>query len=263
MGEHVDLPDNVRAYLIAGTRHGGGFGVHTEPPPSAGICQNLNSPLPLAQIRRALTVALYEWVVDGTEPPPSRFPTVALGTLVPPTSVGFPSIPDVTFAGSHNPLRRNDHRVFPPLQGDGYAVLAGRVDPDGNMIAGIRHPNLSVPIGTYTGWNLRREGFAEGAQCAGAGSFIPFAADAAERQASGDPRLSIEERYPTHDTYVSAVARAAERLVSGAAAPTPGRRRDRGTSQREQGRQVELTLRSDSDVLCKFRGRGSPPYMFP
>ena len=213
MGEHVDLPDNVRAYLIAGTRHGGGPGVHTEPPPSAGICQNLNSPLPLAQIRRALTVALYEWVVDGTEPPPSRFPTVALGTLVPPTSVGFPSIPDVTFAGSHNPLRRNDHRVFPPLQGDGYAVLAGRVDPDGNMIAGIGHPNLSVPIGTYTGWNLRREGFAEGAQCAGAGSFIPFAADAAERQASGDPRLSIKERYPTHDTYVSAVAQAAERLV--------------------------------------------------
>ena len=213
MGEHVDLPDNVRAYLIAGTRHGGGPGVHAEPPPGAGICQNLNSPIPLAQIRRALTVALYEWVVDGTEPPPSRFPTVALGTLVLPTSVGFPNIPDVTFTGSHNPLRRNNYNTLPPLQGDGYAVLAGRVDPDGNMIAGIRHPNLSVPIGTYTGWNLRREGFAEGAQCGGAGSFIPFAADAAEQQAAADPRLSIEERYPTHDTYVSAVALAAERLV--------------------------------------------------
>jgi hypothetical protein len=81
------------------------------------------------------------------------------------------------------------------------------------MLAGIRHPDLSVPIGTFTGWNLRREGFAEGAQCGGAGSFIPFASDEAERRASGDPRLSIEERYPTHDAYVSAVAQAAERLV--------------------------------------------------
>ena len=211
-GEHVDLPDNVRAYLIAGTRHGGGRGVHVESP-SLGICQNLNSPVPMAPIRRALTVALYEWVVDGIEPPPSRFPTVPLGTLVPPTSVGFPSIPDVTFTGSHNPLRRNNFNTFPPLQGGGYVVLAGRVDPDGNMVAGVRHPNLSVPIGTYTGWNLRREGFAEGAQCGGAGSFIPFASADSERQKSGDPRLSIEERYPTHDGYVSAVALAANRLV--------------------------------------------------
>ena len=211
-GEHVDLPDNVRAYLIAGTRHGGGDGVHVESP-ELGICQNLNNPIPIAQIRRALTVALYEWVVDGTEPPPSRFPTVPLGTLVPPTSVGFPSIPDVTFTGSHNPLRRNNFNTFPPLQGGAYVVLAGRVDPDGNMVAGIRHPNLSVPIGTFTGWNLRREGFAEGAQCGGAGSFIPFASDQEERQESGDPRLSIEERYPTHDAYVSAVAQAADRLV--------------------------------------------------
>ena len=211
-GEHVDLPDNVRAYLIAGTRHGGGRGVHVESP-RLGICQNLNSPVPMAQIRRALTVALYEWVVDGTEPPPSRFPTVPLGTLVPPTAVGFPIIPDVTFTGSHNPLRRNNHNTFPPLQGDGYVVLAGRVDLDGNMLAGIRHPDLAVPIGTFTGWNLRREGYAEGAQCAGAGSFIPFAADDAERQESGDPRLSIEERYPTHDAYVSLVTQASDRLV--------------------------------------------------
>ncbi len=211
-GEHVDLPDNVRAYLIAGTRHGGGRGVHVESP-RLGICQNLNSPVPMAQIRRALTVALHEWVVDGTEPPPSRFPTVPLGTLVPPTAVGFPIIPDVMFTGSHNPLRRNNHNTFPPLQGDGYVVLAGRVDLDGNMLAGIRHPDLAVPIGTFTGWNLRREGYAEGAQCAGAGSFIPFAADDAERQESGDPRLSIEERYPTHDAYVSLVTQASDRLV--------------------------------------------------
>jgi hypothetical protein len=89
MGENVNLSENVRAYLIAGTRHGGGRGVHVESPRGAGICQNLNSPIPLAQIRRALTVALYKWVVDGTEPPPSRLPTVPLGTRVGPTEVGL------------------------------------------------------------------------------------------------------------------------------------------------------------------------------
>jgi hypothetical protein len=81
------------------------------------------------------------------------------------------------------------------------------------MMAGVRHPDLSVPIGTYTGWNLRREGFAEGAQCGGAGSFIPFAAGRTDREAAGDPRLSLEERYRDHDTYVNAVAQAAGRLV--------------------------------------------------
>jgi hypothetical protein len=222
LGEHVDLPDNVRAYLIPGTRHGGGRGVHAGPLRDAGsgdyridagICQNPNSPLPMSPIRRALTVALYEWVVDGTEPPPSRFPTVPLGTLLPPMSIGFPDIPGVTFNGSVNTLRLSNFSVFPPLEGAEYVVLAGRVDRDGNMMAGIRHPDLSVPIGTYTGWNLRREGFAEGAQCAGAGSFFPFADDREVREASGDPRLSIEERYPTHESYVTAVAQAADRLV--------------------------------------------------
>ena len=211
-GEHVDLPENVRAYLIAGTRHGGGRGVHDESL-RAGICQNLDSPLPLAPVRRALSVALYEWVTVGTEPPPSRFPTVPFRTLVPSGDVTFPSLPDVVYTGSYNALRRNNFSVYPPLEGDGYTVLVGTVDPDGNMVAGIRHPDLAVPIGTYTGWNLRREGFAAGAQCAGAGSFIPFTEDAKQREASGDPRLSIEERYPTHEAYVSAVANASEALV--------------------------------------------------
>ena len=213
MGEHVDLPENVRAYLIAGTRHGGGRGVHSGPLPDAGICQNPNSPLPLSPIRKALTVALYEWVVDGTEPPASRFPTVTLGTLVPPTSLGFPNIPGVTFTASYNTLRRHNFGTYPPMEGGSYVALVGRVDADGNMMAGVRHPDLTVPVGTYTGWNLRREGFAEGAQCAGAGSFFPFAGTRAEREASGDPRLSIEERYPTHESYVNAVAQAADRLV--------------------------------------------------
>ena len=77
-GEHIELPDNVRAYLLAGTQHGGGPGVHAQAP-GRGMCQNLTNPLALADTRTALSVALHEWVANGVEPPESRFPTVARG----------------------------------------------------------------------------------------------------------------------------------------------------------------------------------------
>jgi hypothetical protein len=212
LGRHIDLPPNVRAYLIAGTQHGGGSGVHVGSP-DFGICQNLSNPMPISQIRRAVTVALYEWVSAGTPPPPSRFPTVSAGTLVSADAVDFPAIPGVEFSASYNPLRLREPTAVPTEGEDAYTVLVGTVDGDGNMAGGVKHPNLEAPIGTYTGWNLRREGFGVGEQCAGSGSFIPFAATRAERVASGDPRLSLEERYPTHEAYVDAVGRAAESLV--------------------------------------------------
>ena len=211
-GEHVELPDNVRVYLLAGTQHGGGPGVHTQPP-GRGMCQNLTNPLALADTRTALSVALHEWVAKGVEPPASRFPTVAGGGLVASHAVAFPDIPGATYSGSYNPLHVADHRSLPPMQGDAYTVLVGRVDADGNMVDGVRHPNLAAPIGTHTGWNLRRAGFAEGAQCAGAGSFIPFAPTEAARRASGDPRPSFEARYADHAAYVEAISEAADALV--------------------------------------------------
>jgi hypothetical protein len=211
-GRDVTLPENVRVYLISGTQHGGGAGVHTRPS-RQDMCQYVRNPLPLRDIRTALTVALYEWVADGREPPASRFPTVRDGGLVPPDELAFPSIPGVTYSGSANPLHLLDHRSIPPVQGAAYAVLVGRVDADGNMVDGVRHPNLAAPIGTYTGWNLRADGYGEGGQCAGSGTFVPFAETRAERIASGDPRLSLEERYADHAAYVRAVRAAADELV--------------------------------------------------
>jgi len=211
-GQHIEQPDNVRVYLIAGIRHGGGPGVHATAP-TRGVCQNLNNPLALSQTRTALSVALQAWVAHDVEPPPSRFPTVANGGLVAASNVGFPKIPGVTYSGSYNPLSLADHRSMPPMQGAPYTVLVARTDSDGNMTDGVRHPNLAAPIGTHTGWNLRREGFAAGEQCAGAGSFIPFTANRMARESTGDPRLSLDERYPNHATYVGAVSDAADALV--------------------------------------------------
>lgn len=210
-GNDVALPDNVRVYLVAGVQHGGGAGVHTTPRP--GFCQNPNNPMPLRDVRTALSVALYEWVAEDRAPPPSRFPTVGNGGLVAPRATGFPNIPGVTYTGSVNGLHLMDFSTMPPTAGRAYTVLVGRVDADGNMVDGIRPPNLVAPLGTYTGWNLRAEGFGAGDQCAGGGSFVPFAATRAERMANGDPRLSIEERYADHAAYVRAVREAADALV--------------------------------------------------
>lgn len=211
LGGHIELPENVRVYVFSGTRHGGGRGVFYES--NRGLCQHLNSPVPLSESRTALTVALYHWVVDGTPPPASRFPTIANGGLVPASGIAFPQLPGVGYSGSYNPLRARDFSTLPPTSGDAYTVLVGRVDADGNMVDGIRHPTLEAPIGTYTGWNMRREGFGEGGQCGGSGSFIPFAETEADRRASGDVRPSLEERYPSHQAFVNAVRRAAGELV--------------------------------------------------
>jgi Alpha/beta hydrolase domain len=73
---------------------------------------------------------------------------------------------------------------------------------------------LQTPIGTYTGWNLGRKDRFENGMCNLQGSFVPFASTKAERIAAGDPRLSIEERYPTKEAYLAAFRKAASDLVA-------------------------------------------------
>ena len=93
-------------------------------------------------------------------------------------------------------------------------MVVPRIDADGNEIGGIRSAQLQAPLGTYTGWNLRAAGFIEDEPCYLSGSYIPFAPTAAERTATGDPRPSLEERYPTRAAYVQAVETATRALVA-------------------------------------------------
>jgi hypothetical protein len=86
------------------------------------------------------------------------------------------------------------------------------VDQDGNEAAGIRLPPVEAPIATTTGWALRRTGFGENEGCESSGQHVAFKTTKAERLAAGDPRLSLEERYKTHDGYVTAVTKAAQKL---------------------------------------------------
>ncbi len=140
---------------------------------------------------------------------------IVAGTLVTANqeSTGFPSIPGVSFPDVVNGLRVTDYSTYPPNEGSPYPVFVPKVDEDGNDIAGIRLPDVSVPLATYMGWNLGSEGFAEGSLCSVIGSTIPFPVAKSDRQESADPRLAIEERYPNHEAYVKQVEDAAKRLV--------------------------------------------------
>jgi len=103
--------------------------------------------------------------------------------------------------------------VLPPrVVGTPYPVLVPRTDADGNDVAGIRLPDVAAPLATYSGWNLRAVPAGANDGCDAAGQKIDFARTQAEREASSDPRLSIEERYPTHTGYVAAVSASAREL---------------------------------------------------
>ena len=175
---------------------------------------------------RALITDLTAWVVNGTRPPTSRYPTVADGTLARADRIGFPKLPGVDFTALYNSrlfLYRGQQFDFvdmsgiltePPIEVAAYNVLVPRVDRDGLDVAGVRSVAVSAPIGTNVPWNYRAAGFGEGDLCDLSGSFFAFATTKAQRLASGDPRPSLQERYGDHQGYVDAVAVAAENLVA-------------------------------------------------
>ena len=221
--EGNDLPDppEVRYYLFSSLPHAAGIGST-----GLGICQHPRNPLVANAGLRALLVALDEWVTTGVEPPASRVPRRADGSLavpLPREMVGFPSIPGVEYTGLMSTGDLFDYgpgfdegilTTLPPESaGSPYPVFVPRTDADGNDLAGIRLPAVAVPRATFTGWALRAPGFGGPDLCDAAGQRIDFPATRDERLASGDPRPSLEERYPHSRAYVEAVAAAARELA--------------------------------------------------
>ena len=228
----IDLADHAmtRYYFISSEQHGTGNAA------SKGNCQQLQNPLDSAPVLRALFVAMDDWATKGTAPPPSAIPRLADGTLVPPmpqSKAGFPKIPGVTYSGlmstryllNYGPdfystgiMTMNPPAVKPPIfnnpeNGPIYPTYVPKTDADGNDLAGVRLPDVTVPLATYTGWALR-SGPQANDGCEAAGQYIPFAKTKADRTASGDPRLSLEERYPSSSVYSSAVEKAIDEMIA-------------------------------------------------
>jgi hypothetical protein len=226
----IPLPTNVRRYYLPSTRHGGGGGGFANEIRVDPCCMLATNPNPSNDTNRALMKALVDWVVSDTAPPPSRYPTLSHGDLAAPTAaaIGFPTIPGQPLPdGVFVPLYDYDFgpafkyadvsgvmALQPPPVRQVLPQLVPKVDADGNEIAGVRSVLLEVPLGTYTGWNPLAGGFFKGRIQALGGGYIPFAKTKAQRLASGDPRVSLEERYGTHEAYVAKVREAATRQVA-------------------------------------------------
>jgi hypothetical protein len=207
--QDLALPANARAYLIAGTQHGGRPGVDPRPGPCVNP-RNWHSATPAL---RALFVALDEWVTKGIAPPRSRVPG-ADGDAVCAETVRMPRVPRFAHAPGGNPILPPVDWVDPPEPepARAYETFVSAVDGDGNETAGIRLPSIAVPLGTHTGWNVYRAQPLELADRDG--SYIAFARSRAEREAADDPRPSLEERYGSRDAYVAMVEAAAAALVA-------------------------------------------------
>ena len=217
--------ESVRIYLFTGTHHASGNWPLTSRDAANGSRgQHPFNWVDYRPLLRSALVTLDRWVTDGTPPPESCYPSLEDGTLVPPERLAgiFRSIPGANFP---EPLRRIHRLDFgpdavrpakvPPEVGEPYPNLVPAVDLDGNETSGIRLPAISVPVATCTGWNLRHPDMGGAGQTLGnTGSTLPFAPTRAQREAEGDARLSLEERYATREDYMRKVAEAAEELVA-------------------------------------------------
>ena len=212
------LPDTTRVYFFAGGQHGPA----AFPPPHNA--QNSSNPNPYTWCMRALLVAMNSWIQDGTTPPASLYPRVSADQAVALGAVQFPKVPGIAF-----PTRtlRAWHLDFgpqfakgvitqePPKLGAPFPLLVPQVDRDGNDVGGIRMPEIQAPLATYTGWNLRTaEIGAPDELFSMQGSWIPFARTKADREKSGDPRLSIAERYASREDYLAKFESAAKSLAA-------------------------------------------------
>lgn len=222
----VALPENVRLYHLAGTQHGPGRLALSKTAPDGSRGHYALNSVNYAPVLRALLVHLDLWVSAQTPPPPSCYPRLADQTAVPASRLAplFQALPDGVFPKVvAQPARLDfgdtwEHGVaskLPPEVGQFYTTFVPAVDADGNELSGIRLPDITVPLATYTGWNPRHPSQGAPDQAWRThGATLPFAATPEARAQSGDPRPSIAERYPTQEHYLTSVAQAVDALIT-------------------------------------------------
>lgn len=167
------IPPNVRMYDLAGASH--------------AVLLNADCKLPRERldwspVSRATLLRLDRWVASNAPPPPN--------TLLPLEPAGTAA--DVLRAPGHLPQA---------------VILRPRRDADGNVVGGVRLPDVAVPLGVHAAQQDPRS-FA----CALAGAFLPFAPTKEAREAANDARLSVAERYAGRDDYVNRIRVAARAL---------------------------------------------------
>ena len=220
--QDAPISGNVRIYHFTGLQH---FSVPFPPQKGMGDGwgQEPQSPLPVRYFWRAMIANMDAWVRSDTLPPASNYPKIADGNLVPLEKYALPAIPGVNRPHEATQAYRLDFgpnwqqgilSIQPPKVGPAFPVLVPQVDADGNERDGVRLPQITVPLATYTGWNLRDPSIgAPDQRVSFEASYLPFPRTAADRQKSGDPRKSIAERYADREDYLTQYTRAVDALV--------------------------------------------------
>ena len=229
-GKAIPVPDNVRLFYAPGTQH-------TPMPateaadlqPDYTVDRSVRNDDPSANpwalvsstaMYRALLMNLEGWVKGTATPLDSRYPSVTDGTLAVatpnPASTGRPDLAaaGLRYNGAYNTLSVNDESVSPPVPGARYYVVPQpTTDAQGNERAGVKMPDIAVPLATFAGYNLRKPGYVEGQQNGLNSSQLAFATTPSTRK-PGDPRKSVQELYGSKAAYVDAVNRAVDQLVA-------------------------------------------------
>lgn len=223
-GHDIDLPPNVRMYHWSSSAH---VADPLMQQPSQGLNRHPINVVRTSFLFRALFDRMIEWIDGIADPPDSRIPRVADGTLVDMATYAadFPAIPGVVLPRGPSALPLRDYgpsadqgilSKLPPTTSDeaGYPVLVPAVDEDGLEIAGIRVPMVAAPLATTTGWNIRRRGHGHGAMHRLSGATIMLPETAEEAAMTGDRRRPITDRYATDAEYQAALLAAAEQLIA-------------------------------------------------
>ena len=202
-GDPLTMPDDVRLYFFAGAPHFNAWGGSAS---ASEVCKYPSNPISVAPSMRALVSAMESWVVNDIAPPASRYPGLKGDGLVANEELNLPPLQGEGPKPPVNELYARNHTVVPPEEGEQYSVKVPEVDEDGIALGGIRQPYVAVPLGTYLGWNLRDQGYAEGQLCNLSGRFIPFAS-------SNDGRKSVSSRYSSPESYQESLGDAIDELV--------------------------------------------------
>ncbi|MBV9577530.1 MAG: hypothetical protein JO057_02950 [Chloroflexi bacterium] len=221
----ADIPDDVRIYHLAGTHHGGGA-LPLDNRVFSSVATYYNNSIDYRPLVRAAFANLDAWATRNVVPPPSAYPRLSDGTLVPRAAL-VSSVAELPGPGipprrlyptqhlDYGPDAAHGIASFPAVDGGSYPDGVPAVDTDGNERSGVRHPDVAVPLATYTGWNPRHPSI--GGSMMNLllnGATIPFAPTRALRAAWRDARPSIEERYPSRESYLSQVRAAATSLAA-------------------------------------------------
>ena len=211
--------DLIRHYLIASTQHIIGDVIPQIITINDLHSKNLSNPIDYRPILKQLLNLLVDWVTKDIIPPQSQIPTRfnKLGVLRINVMRHFNLLPNASllnydlFPKTYKFTQTTHYfRKYPPQFGQFFQSHVSTIDKFYNESSGILMPYISVPVGTYTGWNYAvQKSCSHPHLLSGYGSFIPLSTN----RRNDDPRPSLDELYQSKDHYIDLAADAVQLLV--------------------------------------------------